>query len=552
MAKNLRLRIKVEFEETEEDPSENRSPEEQRDGSFSLVLPQAEELNISALDRAALDVSFPALREALSRHLAEAGKKKLQCQAKELKAGLEVREQASEYRVEGEVGRFRFRLYEAVDGAGEVVCQGEGYFPKRRAREWHKTEGFREEALCLEASKRSYRDNAGHLNRYRRQWQEGTPVTTLQDNAQKEGARVLDFLEQHSQSVLQEHGFNGPCEPNEVALAPIKAGADRRLEANKVEKELTAVCQEMEKRGFSPTEIDAVRSQAAEAVYEDPAHCANVFVDDVNVKKQKAHRERSTTPTREVRATSEGGESRQAGVADSAPSAVASGSGKSRPQVANTVARIEQGSKRFTLNGSSLGQVLRFVLAFLLHNQLLGGRLHVFTDGYKSLQTTIVAFFAWHPRVWLVLDWYHVVKKFKEDLSRACRGRALRNQHLHPLIRFLWYGMVTEARQYLKGIPAEDLKDSASIERLENYLERNKGSIPCYALRARLGLPNGSSRVESANNEVTARRQKRNGMSWSKAGSHALTALSVLVSNGCQSIWVREHTIPLRFVDMAA
>ena len=75
MAKNLRLRIKVEFEETEAAPSEDRSPEAQRDGSFSLVLPEADELNISALDRAALDVSFPALREALSRHLAEAGKK---------------------------------------------------------------------------------------------------------------------------------------------------------------------------------------------------------------------------------------------------------------------------------------------------------------------------------------------------------------------------------------------------------------------------------------------------------------------------------------------
>ena len=475
--------------------------------------------------------------------------KKLQCQAKELKAGLEVREQASDYRVEGEVGRFRFGLYEAVDAAEEVVCQGEAYFPKRRAREWHKTEGFREEALCLEASQRSYRDNVGHLNRYRRQWQDGTPVTTLQDNAHKEGARVLDFLEHHSQSVLQEHGFNGPGQPNEVALEPIKAGADRRLESGKVEKELTAVCQEMEKRGFCPAEIAAVCSQAAEAVYEDPAHCANVFVDDVDVKKQKAHRRRSTT---EAVATSKGVDSRQAGVPDSTPSAVASGSCKSRPKVANTVARIEQGTKRFTLSGSCLGQVLRFVLAFLLHNELLGGRLHIFTDGYKSLQNTIVAFFAWHPRVWLVLDWYHLVKKFKEDLSRACRGRAIRNQHLHPLVRFLWYGMVTEARQYLGMIPAEDLKDTASIERLENYLERNENSIPCYALRRRLGLPNGSSRVESANNQVTARRQKRNGMSWSKAGSHALTALSVLVCNCCQAIWVREHTIPLRFVDKAA
>jgi hypothetical protein len=39
MAKNLKLRIKVEFVETEEDVSSDRHPEEQADGSFSLVLP---------------------------------------------------------------------------------------------------------------------------------------------------------------------------------------------------------------------------------------------------------------------------------------------------------------------------------------------------------------------------------------------------------------------------------------------------------------------------------------------------------------------------------
>jgi len=31
-----------------------------------------------------------------------------------------------------------------------------------------------------------------------------------------------------------------------------------------------------------------------------------------------------------------------------------------------------------------------------------------------------------------------------------------------------------------------------------------------------------------------------------------LTALSVLVCNRCQAIWVRKHTIPLRFVNKAA
>ena len=75
MAKNIAFRIKVEIVETEVEPSSNRQPQEQADGAFRRVLPEADELNISALDRAALDVSFPALREALSRHLAEAGKK---------------------------------------------------------------------------------------------------------------------------------------------------------------------------------------------------------------------------------------------------------------------------------------------------------------------------------------------------------------------------------------------------------------------------------------------------------------------------------------------
>ena len=274
--------------------------------------------------------------------------------------------------------------------------------------------------------------------------------------------------------------------------------------------------------------------------------CTNVSVDDVSVKKQKAHRER--TP---AAGTPPHGSTAIDPQPVTLPGASDAGKG-ARPKVATTVARIEQGSKHFTLSAGRLGQVLRFVLAFLLHNDLLGGRLHLFTDGYRSLQDTLVTFFAWHPRVWLVLDGYPVVKQFKEDLSRACRAREVRNRHLVTLVRFLWYGMVTEARWYLDTIPATEVKDPASIERLRNYLERNERSIPCYALRRRLGLRNGSSPVESANNPVTARRQKRNGMSWSKAGSQALTALSVLVCNRCQAIWVREHTVPLRFVDKKA
>ena len=67
MAKNMAFRIKIELVKTEVEPSSDRCPQEEAEGTFSLVLPEAEELNLAALDRAALEVSLPALREALSR-----------------------------------------------------------------------------------------------------------------------------------------------------------------------------------------------------------------------------------------------------------------------------------------------------------------------------------------------------------------------------------------------------------------------------------------------------------------------------------------------------
>jgi len=140
---------------------------------------------------------------------------------------------------------------------------------------------------------------------------------------------------------------------------------------------------------------------------------------------------------------------------------------------------VSGGQKHFILSGDGVGQVLRFVLAFLLNNGLLGGRVQFFTDGYQSLQNTIVACFAWHAGVRLLLDWDHLVKKFKEELSLACRSRMIRNQQLRPLLRLLGYGLVEEARCYLGTIPTDDRKDTAPIVRLQGYLDRNEGSIPC-------------------------------------------------------------------------
>jgi hypothetical protein len=44
----------------------------------------------------------------------------------------------------------------------------------------------------------------------------------------------------------------------------------------------------------------------------------------------------------------------------------------------------------------------------------------------------------------------------------------------------------------------------------------------------------------------------RSGMSWSKAGSHALTALNAVVLNGGIQQWVRQREIAFEFAVKAA
>jgi hypothetical protein len=125
-----------------------------------------------------------------------------------------------------------------------------------------------------------------------------------------------------------------------------------RLETAKLEPHLPGVCQEMAARGLTPAQIAAARNRAAQAVYEDPTQCVNVAVDAVEVKQQKAPRQRRTPPTPAAIAPLETTAPAATPAGGSSPPPGAS-TVRQRPQVATTVARIEQGSKqRFTRNFS--------------------------------------------------------------------------------------------------------------------------------------------------------------------------------------------------------
>jgi len=70
------------------------------------------------------------------------------------------------------------------------------------------------------------------------------------------------------------------------------------------------------------------------------------------------------------------------------------------------------------------------------------------------------------------------------------------NFHLKQLLSLVLFCLTDSVRAHLEAIPATDLKNTKAITRLIGYLERNRTSMPCYAMRAKLNLPNTSHPVE--------------------------------------------------------
>jgi hypothetical protein len=416
----------------------------------------------------------------------------------------------------------------------KTLFEGIGLFPTHKGRQWYPTSGFKEVALIYGAAQRSYRQTIKVFNHGRRQDVGGTPLNTLCDVTQAEGMKVLDFMTRKAESIFKEQGFNSRGFPEADCTVIKQIPNSAYLEQEKLQPALTAVCEDMVKKGLSAEDIEKVQKTIlANKAYEKAGQCVYVHIDDVGVKEQKQHRDKK-------------------GVAKEQDVNQKNATKDQRPTVQNTVARIEHTGKGFTLTGRSVAEILTLVLAFLLNNALLRLNIKVCTDGQRCLQDAIVSFFSWHRHLSLLLDWFHLVKKFKEDLSLACKGREIRNRHLKQLLTLLWFGLVDKAQVYLAAIPATDIKDIKAIARLSAYLERNRKWIPCYAMRSKLKLPNSSNPVERCNNLVTAKRQKHQGMSWSENGSYALTALNAVTTNNATQQWVENRTIPFVLLEKAA
>ena len=380
-------------------------------------------------------------------------------------------------------------------------------FAELKGKELYRTIGFKEIAMIYGDTDQSYRKTAKLINRTRYQKKGGTPYRTLQENTEKEGSKLISYLEAKTKRLLKDNGFtgDGTC---------LKSNDNYNDETQTFPEEIITEAQAR----CLPSDIsDEVRNNPVG--YEDPEHTVNISVDDVLVKKQKISRKK---------------------VDDSEK--------RKRKYVHNTVAHISKEDRSYALNGYGIKKVLCFVMAFIFNNNLIGNRLQFFTDGHTDLNKAILKCFKWLKNIGIILDWYHLVKKCKEQLSMAMKGRVLRNKVLEKLLPLLWHGLTDKGITLLEGIDETQIKNKAAMEKLVEYFHRNKPYIPCYAIRKQLGLRNSSNIGEKMNDLIVSERQKHNGMSWSKEGSVALASVTALKRNNEAGKWFEEEKLEFKLV----
>ncbi len=499
MANNYKVKVQVEIAACGDDVDD--APTKSGVGAFEHVISAEQAHSIDACEQRLLQTNYAALRDAFAHHLNAVSQQYALGVVGSL-AECEVKP----YRVDGEIGRITFDTYWVEEIEETADDKAKCAFPMLHAQEWYRTTGFKEVALVYGSVEKSYRKTTALINRVRHQ-EEATPSRTLRENTEGEGQQIMAYMEQQATTVLQEYGFTPDG-------APTEAATDHRqqtLVTLPPEQVAPAI------QACAPEPEWVAEMQNNPVSYEDPAHSASVSLDDVCVKRQKATRKKSEEPAEE------------------------------RKRVYNTIAHIAHTGKSYIINGQGVANVLRLVLAFLLRNHLLTYNLLFFVDGQRTLYTTILCAFAWLSSFQIILDWYHLEKRCKEQLSMALKGRVIRNTLLDELLPCLWHGCVDRAIALLQSVDSTKIKNQKALADLIGYLERNRPYIPCYSVRKRLGLRNSSNRGEKANDLVVSDRQKHKGMSWSKPGSVALAAVTALVRNQEYKRWFQTGTLSFSF-----
>lgn len=398
------------------------------------------------------------------------------------------------YCIEAELGSIDVVTHILSDNGGKTIYSiANDYYEKKNPAQQFKSPCMEELSLRL-ARVMSYRPETELLNRIRQQ-SKGVKTTTLRNTIEDQGKAMNNMLHKKVEETLISSGFAKNGYILEDTVIPKVECKTKKVE------EVIAAASELK-----------LLEEVKVSDYEEPEQTVNISADDVLSDRQATKRPNSQEK------------------------------GKKK-YVSNTVIHVQKDKEDYIINDGSIKDALKLLMGFLLSNFLIGQCQFVFfTDGARDLNDPINTMFGFVPYK-IILDWYHLMEKVKQRMSMGMNSRKKRNAFLDLIEPVLWKGDVAGAIALLEAVCDDDVKSREEVVKLIEYLKRNEKYIPCYTMRAKLGLRNSSNCVENANGRVVSYRQKARGMSWSKEGSIGLATVSAADLNGETLNWTKNRTL---------
>jgi hypothetical protein len=165
------------------------------------------------------------------------------------------------------------------------------------------------------------------------------------------------------------------------------------------------------------------------------------------------------------------------------------------------------------------------------------------SDGGRWLREFAREWLGRLPHCEVVLDWYHLVKKVKDRISRMGGSRAEKKALQRAMLAALWKGESAQALSALEAYRSR-ARNLTALEELAGYVRERVEALPDYRQRRAEQKYIGSGQVEKANDLLVARRQKNRGMHWNSATSEALAWLKVLQLNHEWDAYWAEGQLP--------
>ena len=351
--------------------------------------------------------------------------------------------------IDAEIGRLRIDTFEIKEGKRTVFATEKDVFPETGSREPYKTACFRELVVFFPCDD-TFRQSADKVNRVL--WgQEKTDQVrsrTIANLVEREGKSIQDHIKEKAEHILMCNSFSIDGKLLEKNFPSAAENAVLPQET---------VCKMIEELNAENIKERHIDFSELHETFEDPYSVnANISLDDVCCKKQKAGGRKKGSPVKEK-----------------------------REMVYSTIAHIQNGaSKTYTLNTSTITQMMIIMLAFLLSNGLMSipGQLVFFTDGARDLRLAIQNTFCFLPFK-IILDWHHLEKK----LSMAINGKQVKQQLLAELLAWLWLGKVEKAMKILREVSPRDDQKYNRTRQLDQISSPQSGlySLLCLKKEAR-------------------------------------------------------------------